>query len=114
MTEKNNPEIIFTESPASWNTKYLDPNGFICQLTLRSDTGKELLEKVSGALIHLMDNGCTPYNYTQNGGSKKTAWCSIHQAEMKMFSKDNGSSWYSHKLPDGSWCYGKTKNENGG
>ena len=33
-----------TEAPASWNTKYTSPEGFICQITLRADSGKELLE----------------------------------------------------------------------
>ena len=34
--------FIFSEAPASWNTRYLSPDGFICQLTLRGESGKEL------------------------------------------------------------------------
>jgi hypothetical protein len=43
-------EILFNEAPASWNTRYVSPEGFECQLTLRADTGQELLERVSGAI----------------------------------------------------------------
>jgi hypothetical protein len=28
---KNNTAV--TEAPASWNTKYVTPDGFVCQLT---------------------------------------------------------------------------------
>jgi hypothetical protein len=35
----------FPEAPASWNTKYITPEGFECQITLRGDSGTELLEK---------------------------------------------------------------------
>jgi len=35
-------ELSFDEAPASWNTRYLDPNGFECQITLRGESGSEL------------------------------------------------------------------------
>jgi hypothetical protein len=114
----------FPEAPASWNTKYIDPNGFECQITLRGDSGSELLEKVANAINYLLKNGCTPYVYYRNGSQKpanKTeeskqedikadgkdnpAWCPIHQCEMKKWDK-NGRVWYSHKV-DGEWCSGK-------
>ena len=44
-------EVLFTESPASWNTRYLTPDGFICQLTLREDNGVRLLEKTQAIPI---------------------------------------------------------------
>ena len=48
---------VVTEAPASWNTKYVTPDGFVCQLTLRGETGKDLLEKANAALTWLKDNG---------------------------------------------------------
>jgi hypothetical protein len=30
--------------------------------------------------------------------------CPLHQVPMELHSKD-GDSWYSHRLPDGSWCW---------
>ena len=114
----------FPEAPASWNTKYVDPNGFECQITLRGETGSDLLEKAANAINYLLKNGCTPYVYYRNGSQKpatKTeeskqediksdgkdnpAWCPIHQCEMKRWDK-NGRVWYSHKA-DGEWCSGK-------
>ena len=116
----------FPEAPASWNTKYIDPNGFECQITLRGESGSELLEKAANAIRYLIENGCTPYVYYRNGtrqvesktdevkkaetptnGSNEDnpAWCPIHQCEMKRWDKD-GHVWYSHKA-DGEWCRGK-------
>ena len=123
-------ELSFDEAPASWNTRYLDPNGFECQITLRGESGSELLEKAASAIAYLLKNGCIPYVYRSNVGRKdngasetqdtKTAnengngkngsnpnpaWCPIHQCEMKRWDKD-GRVWYSHKV-DGKWCSGK-------
>jgi len=120
----------FPEAPASWNTRYLDPNGFDCQITLRGETGSELLEKATNAIAYLLANACTPSVYYRNGArpadskaieQKKSegasngngsdehasspAWCPIHQCEMKRWDKD-GRVWYSHKV-DGEWCKGK-------
>ena len=54
------PTLTYNESPASWNTRYLDPSGFECQLTLRAETGQELLERAHGAIAFLLKNGCVP------------------------------------------------------
>src|SRR4030042_5405874 len=103
----------FPEAPASWNTRYVDPNGFECQITLRGETGSELLEKAASAISYLLQNGCTPYVFYRNGnhqmenksnGDKKDelqsngkdknngSWCPIHQCEMKRWDKE-GRVW---------------------
>ena len=141
MTANNNhtngikaSELSFDEAPASWNTKYVDPNGFECQITLRGESGSELLEKANNAIAYLLQNGCTPYVYTRygsrpaetkpddpkngkdqgngtngtngsNGTNSNLSWCPIHQCEMKRWERD-GRVWYSHKA-DGEWCKGK-------
>jgi len=121
-------EVLFTEAPASWNTKYLSPDGFVCQLTLRADAGCKVLEKAKVALVHLMENDCTPYYYgngprqqveaKSNENSKQAngnqpvdnpAWCRVHQCEMQRWEKE-GRVWYSHKV-DGQWCTGKAKSK---
>ena len=121
MTNENNNhanDFLFSEAPASWNTRYVDPDGFECQLTLRAETGQELLDKVSGAIAHLLKNGCQPYHYKvgyQNnksnpkpngkGQANGQSWCPVHQCEMKRWDKE-GKVWYSHKV-NGDWCSGK-------
>jgi hypothetical protein len=120
----DNGTTQFTESPASWNTRYITPDGFTCQLTLRSETGKELLEKANSALVYLREAGCIPFygysrentnyesqrrdNMVENLSNDNPTWCPIHEVEMKKWSK-NGKVWYSHKTEEG-WCTGKPKN----
>ena len=93
---------IYAEAPACWNTSYVTQDGFVCRITLRGETGKDLLEKAGVALSYLMEHGFQP---ERNNQRRDTKPCPIHQAEMKKFEK-NGKSWYSHKLDDGSWCNG--------
>jgi len=131
MTTNHTPksDVLFSEAPASWNTKYLTPDGFECQITLRAETGAELLEKAASAIAHLLKSGCVPASYrptqrpapqpkpvgdsnpipnnssSSNSNTPNPAWCPIHQCEMKRWDR-NGKVWYSHKV-DGQWCTGK-------
>ena len=121
----------FAEAPASWNTKYLRPDGFFCQLTLRGTDGADLLPKTDKAIEWLIAHNCKPMNgfkvggqsagngnrnnSKSNGQSKAApklengqtdpAWCPIHGCAMKRREKD-GQVWYSHKVGD-EWCRGK-------
>ena len=101
-----NTEPIYSEAPASWNTSFVSPEGFTCRLTLRGETGKDLLEKASTAISFLLEHGCKPEKSNSQKGETKL--CPIHQVDMKHFEK-NGKSWFSHKLDDGSWCNGGKK-----
>jgi hypothetical protein len=125
MTSNNSPtsSTQMAEAPASWNTRYISPEGFECQLTLRAESGSDLLEKVNGAITYLLNSDCVPYTYNRGGyralaNNKSTngnksgqdqaddpAWCPIHQCEMRQWEKD-GRVWYSHKV-NGDWCKGK-------
>ena len=113
MSDQN----IFTEAPASWNVRYINPSGYVCQLTLRADQGSELLTRAEKALVHLTDNGCQPVNGNgykppaaprSRNDQDSAVRCSIHEVSMNRREK-NGKVWYSHKAPDGSWCNGKKK-----
>ena len=118
------PDVLFTESPASWNTRYVTPEGYACQITLRGENGKDLLEKASIALSYLADHSFLPdpgyhKNGSGNGGNGgntgnsngESKICPVHGCEMKRREKD-GSIFYSHKTENG-WCYGKVR-KNGG
>lgn len=122
-------ETSYAEAPASWNTRYITPAGFVCQITLRGESGKDLLEKTSVALNWLLENNFLPCENTykpkfngkksdsnnsksniQSGDPSDPAasTCPIHNCEMRRFEK-NGRAWFSHKTDDGSWCNGKSK-----
>ena len=115
MSEDTINTTLFTESPASWNTRYVTEDGFTCQLTLRADSGKELLERAINAMAHLREQGCTPfYGYSKGNGTRTASnskngsgnhWCPIHQTDLKRWEK-NGKVWYSHKTDKG-WCNGR-------
>ena len=109
------PESAFTEAPASWNTRYITPEGFTCQITIRGENGKDLLDKAGIALSYLMEHGYKPeenHRYSRNhntsNGQTGNKWCALHECELKRFEKD-GRVWFSHKADDGSWCRGKQK-----
>jgi hypothetical protein len=105
------PDTSFLEAPASWNTRYITPSGFVCQITIRGENGKELLEKAGLALTYLAEHQYLPDTSFHKNGNGETKLCPIHQCEMKHREKD-GKTWYSHKTDDG-WCYGKER-KNGG
>jgi hypothetical protein len=121
----DNGTTQFTESPASWNTRYITPDGFTCQLTLRAETGRELLERANSALVYLREQNCIPFfgyakgnghqddetntaKFTNHQPKDNPAWCPIHEMEMKEWNK-NGKVWFSHKTAEG-WCSGKPMN----
>lgn len=110
-TPINKSESTFVEAPASWNTRYTTPEGFLCQITIRGENGKDLLEKADIAISYLMQHGFAPEQNNRQprheSKSQEGKWCPIHQCELKRFEKD-GRSWYSHKTDDG-WCRGKQK-----
>ena len=104
----NKPEAQYTEAPASWNTSYITPEGYVCRITLRGENGKDLLDKAGVALSFLMQHGCTPEIRFQHNKAADTKQCPIHKCDMRKQEKD-GKTWFSHKAEDGSWCCGKAK-----
>jgi hypothetical protein len=120
-------DLSFDEAPASFNTRYITPDGFTCQLTLRAESGKELLERANNALTYLREQGMIPFygysrengyhesqhqdNVTENHSNDEPAFCTLHQCDMKQWRKGE-KVWWSHKASDGSWCNGKAKNGN--
>ena len=43
----NDNEVLFNEAPVSWNTRYINPEGFECQFTLRGESGPSTCESRS-------------------------------------------------------------------
>ena len=100
----------WTEAPASANIKFR-LNGFDTMLTLRADSGADLLPKLEAAMDWLAKKGATP---TGNGnGQPEAKVCPVHHVKMRRREK-NGQSWWSHRAtdPDTSeeyWCRGEQK-----
>jgi len=48
---------------------------------------------------------------TPNGSPKpESKPCPLHPGQvLKLWRNENGGQWYSHRLPDGSWCSGERK-----
>ncbi len=123
-TETQSTGINFSEAPASFNVRFTDANGFESMLTIRGQTGMEVLEKSIAATNFLLESGCKPFVNSRIGyrpteikpegengsnhdgnGNNNPAWCAIHHLEMKRYEKGE-RNWYSHKTADG-WCQGK-------
>jgi len=47
----------------------------------------------------------------KGNGKPETKMCPIHNAPMKLWTNENGGSWYSHndETTGGEWCSGKPK-----
>jgi len=119
-TNSNGNNNNLPEAAVSWNTRYISPQGFECQLTLRGGTLGEVMAIAVDAMNRMLKSGCKPvldrYHIippTSNNGAAKPAeppadpaFCTIHKVQMTKHEK-NGGSWYSHKTADGQWCRGK-------
>ena len=56
------------EAKASWNTMYLDQNGFECQVTLRDEEEESLAQRVADITAHILEAGGTPVvRHSRNG-----------------------------------------------
>ena len=99
-----------SEAPASWTVRYTTEDGYGCMLTLRGDSGAELLPKTLAAVQWLTAHGCQPDGPKRSEGApakaNDTLLCPLHGVPMPRRDR-NGQSWYSHRLDDGTWCRGK-------
>lgn len=114
----------WTEAPASV-TVQVRLAGYDTALTLRGDSGAEVLPKLQAALGWLEEHGAEPttsHTPTGNGnggggnggganGDPKI--CPIHHVAMQRREK-NGDVWYSHKAVNPEtgaeyWCRGKAE-----
>lgn len=114
MTEETR---TWTEAPASVNIKFTF-NGYDTMLTLRGDSGADVLPKLQTAIGWLADHGAEPNggsiardNGNGNGNEPEAHVCPIHHVAMRRREK-NGDVWYSHKAinPETGaeyWCRGK-------
>ena len=100
----------WTEAPASASIKFT-LNGFNAMLTLRADSGADLLPKLEAAMDWLARKGATPTASNGNGSNSQaeTKICPIHQEPMKLRRAKGGDSWYSHKAVNPEtgeeyWC----------
>ena len=105
---------------ATWSTRYLDPLGYECLLSLEGENGSAVLKKAVGSLAHLIENDCQPllsngYGNGREGkstgtvmgkpsGDGKNPVCPLHGVEMTKWNKA-GRTWFSHRWNDG-WCNG--------
>jgi len=110
----------WTEAPASVNIKF-QFEGYDTMLTLRGDSGADVLPKLRDAIGWLDDHGADPTQKAaggnDSGGSKpEPNVCPIHHVAMRRREK-NGDVWYSHKAIDPEtgaeyWCRGQGPNGN--
>jgi hypothetical protein len=107
IAKKSNPH---KEAPAvCWFKFVLD--GFETSLTLRGESGADLLKKIRQAMVVVKDMGGHGMKGAPASTGLSTAKiCPKHKVPMKQMTKD-GKSWYAHKTEDPDyekgWCNGK-------
>ena len=103
------------EARASWNTIYLDKQGFECQLTLRDDDENALAERVGTVMKRIQDSGGKPVvrrngNGNGNGGSPQNnsggakQGQGSQQQEEKTYVDDKGTRRCNLNLKNGRRC----------
>lgn len=101
-------------------------DGYRCTWTLADADAKALVRRAQALLTWLRQNGFGPVAPEPQAqaeaaapapakpapllpdGTPDPAWCPVHGVAMARRERD-GQVWYSHKLPDGTYCKGKDK-----
>ncbi len=100
------------DTSAVWTVKYVDPSGFVCQLSLEAASGTEVMRKGQLVIERLKETQCSPVvrnnsnAQSQDEDVKGESICRRHHCEMRLYQKNN-RSWYAHKTQDGHWCNGR-------
>ncbi len=108
----------WTEAPASVTVR-VQLDGYDTMLTLRGESGADVLPKLQAALEWMAAHGAEPTTTTTNGNGHNGGAgappeiCPVHSVAMQRREK-NGDVWYSHKAVNpetGSeyWCRGKAE-----
>lgn len=96
------PEVFCIETDSL--LKLLDHIGAVEQALLQADYSPPRRRPKGAKKDPLAD---VPEETDQRGHIYKT--CPIHGTQMPKRSK-NGQTWFSHQLPDGTWCKGSANN----
>lgn len=105
------PAPTFNEAPASINLRFNYKGFSSIQLTLRGESGSDLLTKLDTVLGRLETMGATPTGNERGGGGQQAApatngapipVCEFH-GEMAPSKKFKGF-YCRHKMGDGSYC----------
>ena len=65
----------------------------------------ELYTELSTQLKELWASGCKGVSTEPSPTTvAQEHWCQEHDTAFTKKTGQNGSEWYSHKAPDGSWC----------
>ena len=109
------PAPTHAEAPASATVKAVDPAGFECLLTVRSDTARDLIDRAAVLSTWLADHGWQPATRSARAQAAQVddgepPICPYHNKPMTRRSKD-GRSWWScsEKLSNGEWCQYRPK-----
>lgn len=119
VSSTSDKEFIYTEALAHWSTRYQDPSGFSCQITIEAESGVEVLKKAAGTIAHLIELKCEPLRFGNGSNANHNSEpplqqlsaatnpiCPVHGIEMRKWTKGN-RTWYSHRW-EGGWCKGGT------
>lgn len=97
------------EAPASVNC-HVTIAGRQVQVTLRDSDETRLLARLEALLarypVQPPPAQAPPAPAAAPAAPTPEGWCILHQVQMPLNTNARGK-WYSHRLPDGTWCKGK-------
>jgi hypothetical protein len=96
------------EAPASVNC-HITLEGRQVQVTLRDTDESRLLARLA-TLLRQYPVAQPPTQPPDQGTAQpvpdESPYCHVHKVALQKFTEE-GRTWYSHKLADGTWCKGK-------
>ena len=93
------------DAPFSDNFHWVDTDGFRHQITVRANTGAQLLERIDAARTNLMKRGATPSGQSANGGAPEIEQGDIGESVCAMI--EIGTAYKSGKTQLKFHCDGQ-------
>ncbi len=82
----------------------------VCQAELYSQLSQQLRQLWHGTALNSQNGAESPVEPpaepapVSGSETRSEHWCEEHRAAFTQKNGKDGSSWWSHKAPDGSWC----------
>ncbi|MFH1486187.1 MAG: hypothetical protein ABIH46_08960 [Chloroflexota bacterium] len=97
-------EVKMNEARSSWNTAYLSPEGFECQITLRDEDENVLRERIASVVAGIAEAGGIPLRRRAFEPENSNSSHNGEPTQEKTYVDGNGVRRCNLKLDNGRCC----------